>query len=385
MGEAGSPFIAEAAPGALLGAIKGPAEASALPESWNILLGAVSDGVSIHSSDGLVLRGNKRLADIYGLELADLTGRGCSELFHQDGQACPHEEVVRTVREVGMLLTRDGKIFRVSLSPIPGEDLSVRGYIRLMHEVTSEEAARKGRMGSAYVSTLHRMISAMAHDIGTPLGIISGYSEYLLMKAKPGEAGHKELNTILQQTRRIAEAIRQMVDLVRAPENRIDAVAIGALLTDVMNLVRQEVKKSGVAVDLHCKDTTPLIYGNSPSLKQAFFNLVIHACENIGQGGRLGLYVEAPVAKPGGFASVTLEGIGAGGAPFDLAEAFSGFVAADSDEDALTANLSLTREILEAAGARMSLTGGGQGPARLAIELPVNLPAAEGACKSPVW
>jgi PAS domain S-box-containing protein len=353
-----------------------------LAENLDLVLEAISDGISIHSCDGSILRANRHLADLYGLKLRNLIGRGCSELFHQDEQECPHQEVVSTLKEAETTLTREDKIFRITLTPILGEDGMIRGYLRLMRDVTLEQRTRKELLRAARITTLEQMISGMAHDIGTPLGIISGYSEYLLMKTKTGEPGHKELNTILQQTRRVSESVQQMIDLVRAPQSRIDAISLSGFLSEVTDLVKHHLKKLSVSIALNSSGEPPLIYGSAPRLKQALFNLMLQAGAEIGQGGRLQLDLDEGPPGENPVARVVLSGATAQGQPFDFGPAFSTILAAGGCGETLSFGpsvLALTTEILESFGAELSLSGGAGQGGGLVIDLPAKSPAPVGS------
>ncbi|HEY6329040.1 MAG TPA: PAS domain S-box protein [Blastocatellia bacterium] len=351
-------------------------EVTLKPAYWGSVIEAIPVAMSIHDRDGVIVLANNRLGMMYGMKAEEFSGRSCTELFHQEDQPCAHREVMANLEPKQMTVSRGNRSFRLSIEPIIGEDLTATGYVRSMTDVSTEQTAANEQFAAALISTLERMISAMAHDIGTPLGIVSGYSEYLLMKTAPGEPCHKELTTILQQTRRMSETIKQMVDLVRTPLDRIEAISLGPFLTEVSHLVRQELKKSGVAVTLTCDDPPPLIYGNSARLRQAFFNLILLACESIGQGGRLRLEIGEVTEREGSFTRVRLNGEGARGNPSDLGPAASALASADSYEAVLDPALSLTKDILLSSGARIRWAEGASAGASLVIDLPVRTPVS---------
>src|SRR5262249_1080458 len=147
----------------------------------------------------------------------------------------------------------------------------------------------------------------IAHDVGTPLNIISGYAEYLLMRTKAEETGRKELTAILEQTRRVAEYIRIMLDMARPSQGRGDAMEFKGFLGDSLELMGSHLRKAGVRVTLSCKSTPPVIYGDGPRLRQAFFNLILNAGRRVGAGGQLELNIEQSPDLPG-YITVMLTG-----------------------------------------------------------------------------
>jgi signal transduction histidine kinase len=79
-----------------------------------------------------------------------------------------------------------------------------------------------------------KLASAIAHEVGTPLNIISGRAEFVLKTAQLDAAARKDLETIVAQIDRISGIIRSLLDTVRprVPEIRptaLDEVLEGAL------------------------------------------------------------------------------------------------------------------------------------------------------------
>src|SRR4029453_8016189 len=118
--------------------------------------------------------------------------------------------------------------------------------IRLMREDTSERRMNAQLRQAERFATLGQLLSGVAHDVGTPLNVISGYAEFLLMRTKPEGQGYKELNAILEQTRRIASVISQALDLSRVSQGRVDAIEIKALLSDSLVLVGHFLRRADV-------------------------------------------------------------------------------------------------------------------------------------------
>jgi signal transduction histidine kinase len=220
-----------------------------------------------------------------------------------------------------------------------------------------------------HFATLGQMMSGIAHDVGTPLNIISGYAEYLLMRTKPEETGHKELMAILEQTRRVAEYIRIMLDLARPSQGRVDAIELKGFLGDSLDLMGSHLRKASVRVVLDCKSAPPVIYGDGPRLRQAFFNLLLNAGKRLGAGGQLELIIEQPAEMPG-FIGVQLLGVDREGRSQNYAESFAGFLSVERRWGAEDMGLALAKEILDDYGAKVAaLPVDGRGVA-LVVYLP---------------
>lgn len=176
------------------------------PDLWRYVFDHLPDGATVHASSGKILYANRRIAEIYGKPVDSMVDGNCEMFFHGDNSPCPHYEVVSELSSASVDINMgvEKGVYNVLILPIIGANHFLRGYIRLMRKSAEGEGSRS--------LALIQLIATVAHKIGTPLNIISGYSEYLLMRMRPDDEGYKELSTILQQTRRISEGIRQMLD-----------------------------------------------------------------------------------------------------------------------------------------------------------------------------
>jgi len=336
--------------------------------SWLTMLDYLDEEVSIHSADGQILHTNRRLLESEGGAATDWLGRGCEEVFHKT--ACPHEEALKTGSPVQTEIKTDamGNSHWVTVVPLLGTTAEVEGFARIAGR-GKERRSQDALLKAEHFATLGQMMSGIAHDVGTPLNIISGYAEYLLMRTKAEETGHKELTAILEQTRRVAEYIRIMLDLARPSQGRVDAIELKGFLGDSLELMGSHLRKASVRVVLVCKSPPPVIYGDGPRLRQAFFNLLLNAGRRVGAGGQLELSIEQPPEMPG-FIGVRLMGVDREGRSHDYAESFAGFLSARRNWGAEDMGLALAKEILDEYGAKVAaLPLNGQGVA-LVVYLP---------------
>jgi PAS domain S-box-containing protein len=276
--------------------------------TWKLVLDAIPEAISVHSTDAVILHANRGLAELYAMELRELIGRSCEEVFHKEGWVCPHEEVLLSGRRVECKLDYGEKSFRVSFNPVLGEGGQIRGYLRVARDVSEEARVRERLLSAETFATLGQMAAGIAHTVGNLLNVISGYSEYLLMKTGPDEAGYKELTTILQQTRRVADFVKHMLELTRPPGGPKCAIGLKGFLSEVVDLMEHQLRKKGVKVSVVCTGKPPLVYGDAPGLKRAFFSLFLSAIEGCNTGKELEVVLEEAVGRPG-YIKVVLKGI----------------------------------------------------------------------------
>ncbi|MFP5260322.1 MAG: histidine kinase dimerization/phospho-acceptor domain-containing protein [Blastocatellia bacterium] len=340
---------------------------------WKQVLDKVDEGISIHSATGEILYANQKLLETLGKTYSEVVGSTCAHMFHAASPDCPHERVLKTNESAECEVAFDGgdRVFAVTVSPIGGGQRGAEGYARVLRDVTEERRARATLLRAEHFATLSQMISGIAHDLGTPLNIISGYSEYLLMRTKPDGQGYKELSTILQQTRRIADFIRHMLDLVRPVQGRKDAIELRGFFAESIDLMGHHFRKADVKVSVDSKISPRLFYGDAPRLRRAMFNLLLNAVRQVGQGGRLEIAIDEAPQKPD-FTMIMLGGVGKDGAAHDFSRSFAGFLGGKDGESSAGMGLSVAREVLREFGAEVDSFTVAERGVPLVVFLPKN-------------
>ena len=219
-------------------------------------------------------------------------------------------------------------------------------------------SALGGSLETARLETTREIVSGIGHDVGTPLNVISGYSEYLLMGLGEEAKGRKELSSILEQTRRVAQMIQQMLDIVRTPADESGRTRPLSLFCDeALHLAAYMLRKAQVKsrVDGVVSEQVS-VSGDLSLLHQALFNVLADAAERAGAGAQL---VLRPVVGTDG-TGIEIEGRDAVGAPVDLAPL--------ADARRGDVRPVFVEQILGAyGGGLVALDGEGDGPPRLFV------------------
>lgn len=335
---------------------------------WRAVLDLVSEPISVHSITGEIVWANKKLCEIYDKPLAELMGLSCDQAFCTEG-ATTSDDRAGGGSQMEFEVTLRERRWSVTIKPLSIDDKPV-GFLRQMHDVTEQRRARQQLLDAEKFAALGQMLFGVAHNIGTPLNIISGYSEFLLMRTKPDEQGHKELSAILDQTKRITLLLSEALDVVRPGQKLVSNIDVKDLLTDVLNLAAHYFRKTDVSVQLTCGMGSPLIYGEAPQLRQTFFSLMLNAGQSVGIGGRVEVLIAESRGMPG-VLSVSLRGAVRSGQAHDFSRSFRSFVDGGNELVAIGVGLSLAREVLDAAGATVAFEVSEDGGVPIVVYLPV--------------
>jgi signal transduction histidine kinase len=141
---------------------------------------------------------------------------------------------------------------------------------------------------SEKLATIGQLASGLAHEIGTPLNIISGRVELTKRRLEDGEA-QKHLDIVMQQTERITKIIQQLLGFVRKKKPEQRNLNLADLLGTALDFLEHQIQKQGVTVMKEIKDNLPLVMGDPDQLQQVFLNLILNAIQAMPEGGTLRL------------------------------------------------------------------------------------------------
>ncbi|MBE7561098.1 hypothetical protein HS125_19975 [bacterium] len=142
------------------------------------------------------------------------------------------------------------------------------------------------------MAAVGQLATGLAHEIGTPLNVISGNAEYLLMDLPPDSPMVEELSVIVRETKRVSMLMSQLLKFARPAPPSMDLVDLSALISEVLSLLMQEMAKNHVELVTQM-ETLPPILGDANQLKQVLVNMILNAIHAMPGGGRLEISARA--------------------------------------------------------------------------------------------
>jgi signal transduction histidine kinase len=232
-------------------------------------------------------------------------------------------------------------------------------------------AARRELARSQRLALAGQMAASVAHQVGTPLNVISGYVQMLRAKQPDGSPDAERLRTIQEQIGRVTTIVQSLLDQTRRPPLALRPLAPGQLLEGLAELVRPSLVGRGIELGLEVSPGLPAVGADRAQLEQALLNLISNAVDAMPDGGRLSI-----AARPDGDGvALVVADSGAGIPPDDLSRVFEPLYTTKPPGKGTGLGLPILREIVEAHGGTVRLESRpGQGTTAV-----VHLPrAAEG-------
>jgi two-component system NtrC family sensor kinase len=217
-----------------------------------------------------------------------------------------------------------------------------------------------------------KLTSALAHEVGTPLNIISGRAELALKVVGPDQPAHDDLVTILGQAERISGIIRSLLDTVRAQKPEVRAVAVPPLVRDVSRLLSHEAALRGLVLEARAQDDLPPVAADPGQLQQVLLNLLVNALDATPSGGRVGLEA-APrdeTGRPG--IAITVWDTGPGIPAEIMGRIFDPFFTTKPPGRGTGLGLAICRDIVREHGGTLTVAGADERGATFTLWLPAH-------------
>ena len=202
-------------------------------------------------------------------------------------------------------------------------ELSASG-LHLQREVQEQrvelrQTAERARAAEdlASVATL---VAGLAHEIGTPMGVIQGHAE-LLESAVTDERARWRLRTIREQIDRISRIIQALLGAARPRELVHQPVELVGVLDTALSFLAEKLRRRGIRVECDYRPA-PQVRGDPEKLQQLFLNLLLNAADAMPEGGTISVRLRPDGDKR---VEVALRDTGTGIPADQLAQIFEPF------------------------------------------------------------
>jgi two-component system NtrC family sensor kinase len=205
------------------------------------------------------------------------------------------------------LTTRAGeqRTANIAIAPLFSRDFVVVGRIILVDDITERVSLETQLAQADKLSSIGLLAAGVAHEINTPLAVISSYAQMLSKQMRGDTRLGPVLEKITQQSFRASEIANGLLNFSRTSTTEFRETNLNQVIRDTLSLLEHQFKTAQVIVDADLADDLPTIHGNPGKLQQVFLNLLLNAKESMPSGGRLRVttlangHVEAIVADSG--------------------------------------------------------------------------------------
>ena len=167
-------------------------------------------------------------------------------------------------------------------------------------ETTAKISAVEQLRHADRLTTVGKLASGIAHEMGTPLNVVSGRAKMIMSGEAEGKEAVENARIILEQTERITNIIRQLLDFARRRDPHKTLVDLRQIAARTMELLRPIAQKNGVTLFLDEESGPASLKADASQIQQTLMNLVINGIHAMKSGGTLTIGFRRQRARPPG-------------------------------------------------------------------------------------
>jgi len=252
-------------------------------ESLNVGVLAVDFGGAVESW-------NTQLEGLIGVPREQAVGRKLEEVLPSDLMAeitaRSGDERVSSLYKFHMQ-NREGRnlVVNVSIAPLVGKSGDRIGRLILFDDVTARMRLEEQVFQNEKLTSLGLLAAGVAHEVNTPLAVISNYIQMLAKQLPSGDPRHQLIEKVVKQTFRASEIVNNLLNFSRTGATEFTEVNLNAVVEEVLTLVAHPFRTAQVQVTRNLQQELPAVLGSTNKLQQVFLNLFLNARDAMPSGG----------------------------------------------------------------------------------------------------
>ncbi|MEI6704803.1 MAG: response regulator [Deltaproteobacteria bacterium] len=263
-------------------------------KDWERTFDAVPDLISIIDHDHTITRVNKAMADRCGVTPGELVGRKCCEVVHglnTPPLRCPRADMIAHSHASHERIAVDmlNGVFDITVSPLINDEGRITGCVHIMRDVTEHLRIEEDRKGmerqlqhTQKLESLGVLSGGIAHDFNNILTIILGHCFILKENIDSDVERETHVRMIESAANRAADLCHQMLAYAGKSPLLQTEFSLWMLVDEIVKMLTSAIKKN-VIIKPDIKCDIPMIVGDSSQIQQVIMNLIINACEAIGE------------------------------------------------------------------------------------------------------
>jgi two-component system NtrC family sensor kinase len=180
-------------------------------------------------------------------------------------------------------------VLNVAIAPLVSKEMQQIGRLIIFDDITDRDELERRLVQADKLSSIGLLAAGVAHEVNTPLAVISTYAQMLARQISDDSSQSKLLDKIAKQTFRASEIVNSLLNFSRTSTTELVEVDLNRVIRETLALIEHQLNKAAVRTELLLNDRLPAIRGNSGKLQQVFLNLFLNARDAMEQGGMLSI------------------------------------------------------------------------------------------------
>src|SRR5690348_4756626 len=247
------------------------------------------DLIVVLDSEGRFKFVSERLKDVLGVSPEEYVGKQVGLRMSMEDRAKLSEMLQNTIsgrkaqEQIEIRAQHvDGtwKTLRITARPLFDEQGNITGMVSSGRDVTESKQFEQQLAQSEKFAAMGQMMAGAAHELNNPLTAILGISD-LLRERATDETTRRQVDTILQQARRAAGIVLNLLAFSRPSAHGHVKIDVKATIQEVLQIEGALLAQKNIRVTFEASEELPPVEGNRRLLMQVFSNLIANAEQSI--------------------------------------------------------------------------------------------------------
>ncbi len=263
-------------------------------ELTRVLVENIDITLNLIDTDYNILMANTASAQKRGLELKDILGKKCYEIFEHRQSVCPHCSSIKAIKtgkpQQAEITVNNIELGLIDLEfqffPVFGEDGSVTGFVETARDFTQAKKdaieLEKAREAAVQASTAKsEFLANMSHEIRTPLNGVMGVLN-LLLSTNPDNEQLDLIETGKRSADNLLTIINDVLDFSKIEAGELDIEILNfnlrTSIAEIVELPAIQAHNKGLEIIYEIKPDVPVMLKGDPGrLRQILLNLTGNA------------------------------------------------------------------------------------------------------------
>ena len=274
-----------------------------LKEFSENIVESINVGILAAGLDDRVESWNTQMERLSGIGRADAVGRTLGELFPaplvEELERTRGETMIHHLDKFALDTARGESTMNIAIAPLVSRDMEQIGRLVIFDDITDRAELERRLVQADKLSSIGLLAAGVAHEVNTPLAVISTYAQMLGKQVAEDEQKSRILDKIAKQTFRASEIVRSLLNFSRNPAAELNDVQLNGVINETLSLLDHQLRKAGIEVRTRLDPDLDPVRGNTGKLQQVFLNLFLNARDAMESGGVLEVVTRPGHAKAG--------------------------------------------------------------------------------------
>ena len=324
-----------------------------------ILVSSSIDAFIATDMKGMITLFSKGAENIFGCKAEEVMGTPISNYYVMGREEA--KKIMKILYEKGrlqnyeteMIVKNNNKVnMNLSVSMLKDDKGDLIGTLGIGKDFTEFKRIERQLQQSEKLATVGELAAGIAHEVGTPLNVILGTAEYLMMETSEDDPRIEDLKVIISQSEHITKLIQQLLNFSRYNQPELKSIDINTLINEVLKLTDHQISKEKIKVVTNLQEDLPSIIGDDNQLQQVFINIIVNAVHAMSPGGKLAISTRLNTSSllssnNNGNVEISISDTGCGVPPQNLQKIFDPFFTTKEIGKGTGLGLTVSHRIIE--------------------------------------